>query len=288
MSNPHTVFYDAGGNYISGTLNSFFATPANCVFMRVSIPTADKTNALILRYDREDKIKVGAGSDMIPKLNFANALSALCDKPIYIYGGEYDVGTLFSGYGFSPVNDVIGVGMPRLYVNKASFDVNQSCFMLSRPGKSITIDGFYLEVTNGRYCIHDEMGANASGQSYTHKIKNCVMKQNTAIQQDFTYPRCIGIGLGNNGLIEIENCILESNVPEEIDAHTGYNGQAQNATVFVKDCVMPSGTVSATYAGVGSGFEDTVVVTNCLVNAEPRSSESATVKLIAYNNHITT
>ena len=286
VSNPHTVFYDSKGDYISGKLDSYFATPSNCVYMRISIPKTDKANALVIRYDREDRIKVGTESDMIPRLNFAHALAQLCNLPIFIYGGEYDIGALFGGYGFNPVNDVIGIGMPKLYVNKSAFDVNLSCFMLNRANKAITIDGFQLEVTNGRYCVHDEEGALSSGQYYKHIIRNCVMKQNTAIQQDFTYPRCIGIGLGNNGHIVIENCYLESNVPEEIDAHTGYNGQAQNSTVFIKDCVMPTGTVSLTDAGVGSGFVDTMVVTNCLVNAEPTASENAKVKMVKYNNAV--
>lgn len=282
VSSPHTCFYDKTGNYISGSLFTYFKTPSNCVYMRTSFPITDKSNALVIRFDREDKIKVGTSeTDMFSNLGYAFEMQTYCGKPIYIYGGEYDLSNM-TGYGFQPINDVIGIGMPKLYASKATLDYNYSIFYLQN---SVTIDGIVMETTNCRYCVHVEHGQNNNRR--TVKIKNCILKQNTeADPTNLKHPRAIGVGLGDGTQLIVENCIMESLADTDIDCHTGYAGQSDNAMAIIKDCII-SNTASATSTGVGSGFVDTVIVTNCKVASTPYViNGDDTINLIQYNNYV--
>lgn len=283
ISGCHTCFYDKDKKYISGSVMSGFVTPTKCAYIRVSFKKALKSKIKIYKTN-EQFVLLGKGgfSDFDNALNCARALNL----PIKILGGNHDIG-FYSGSGLYCDVSIYGVGMPTLYANKDSFDVNFSPINMAN-NKDVIIDGVKIVATNCRYAIHDEMGSNGENDFYKHTIRNCIIEQNTDIQSSFTYPRCIGVGMGNNGQILIENCILKSNVPEEIDAHTGYNGQIKDCTVIIKDCVMETGTVSATSVDIGDNFKDTVIVTNCLVNAIPfiNSSTKDNLKFIQYNNKV--
>ena len=284
--NTHTCFYDNNKNYVSGTLNKTFKVPNNCFFMIVSTPKTTKETFTIKRNLKKVELRVNDGYTSV---NQALIDSTMCGVPLYIYGGEWEMDYTDGSQGFFPEQDIIGIGLPLLYKRLETFDVEFSIFFLSPyPAKrDITIDGIRFETRNCRYCIHDEMGGNATlpTQHYKHIIKNCEFLCDS---------RAYGCGLGDDGQIVIENCVFRTIESERLDEaqlafHTGSVTQYRPSKVLVSNCDV-DGTVLATGLNFsGGGFMDTVRVSNNRLTSQPILENGEGVinmSLITWNNEI--
>jgi len=152
---------------------------------------------------------------------------------------------------------------------------------------TIRVENITVIVDNVRYCVHDEMGS-LSMTSYTHIFKNCKFIHKTLPNDVWNTPRCIGGGLGNKGLVIIDNCEFESKIDTSVDYHTGYSGNAQSSKVIVKDCVLANNTISATSIAYESE-QSIMIVDSCILNAEPVYNDPENykdIKLICKNNII--
>ena len=141
---------------------------------------------------------------------------------------------------------------------------------------TIRIENVTLIVSNVRYCVHDELGG-LNMTSYTHIYKNCKFKHLTAPNNVWASPRCIGGGLGNKGLIIIDNCEFESVIDTSVDYHTGYNGGAQSSKVIITNCILANNTVSATSVSY-ENEPSVMIVKSCILNSEPIHNDPNNLK----------
>lgn len=152
---------------------------------------------------------------------------------------------------------------------------------------TIRIENITVIVDNVRYCVHDEMGS-LNMLSYTHIFKNCKFIHKTLPNEAWHMPRCIGGGLGNKGLVIIDNCEFESKIDTSVDYHSGYNGNAQSSKVIIKSCILANNTISATSIAYESE-QSIMIIESCILNAEPvynGPENYKDIKLICKNNII--
>lgn len=105
---------------------------------------------------------------------------------------------------------------------------------------SFELDGLNIDVSNTRYCVHDEGGGNIKARTV---YKNCVMRNHSEIYNDNGTPRCyyqcIGGGMGRNHCVVIDNCYFDSMAGTDSDrmAVSYHNGYADDCDgeIFVKN-----------------------------------------------------
>lgn len=209
---------------------------------------------------------------------WAEAYSACSNYPydclLVIKPGEYDV-PVTNGVGYYITFDILGIGRPVLRSNNidgtASIKTTFSPFNMDSTQQNVhrttKIEGVTLVVKDVRYCVHDELGG-LRQTSYTHIFKDCVFRHLSAPDSDWANPRCIGGGLGNGGLIIIENCEFRSEIETSVDYHGGFDGGASASKIIVKDCTLANNTVSCTTTTYESD-KSIMVVQDCILAAAP-------------------
>lgn len=171
---------------------------------------------------------------------------------VMIHAGTYDLAEEFAEeleanpstvYGITLGNDVKLIFDAGVYVT-AKIPLNNTRRTYFNPFRvygNCEIIGLNIDVSNTRYCVHDE----GSGiQSWKVTFKNCVMKNHSEIytdaQGDHCYYQCIGGGMGKNTFVRIENCIFDSmaGVNPNVAAVSYHNGSASDCdgTIFVSNC----------------------------------------------------
>lgn len=282
----HVAFFNGsfsyvGGNFPSGSsnLNRVFRIPNDAVYMRVSMETEHEAYFTVKRgVDRiEVRQKTSSPGDFYASIDKAFLDARYVNLPIYIYGGEWDVTSLYTTDGIMVTTDVYGIGSPKIVAHPTTyneefsllnmFGVQQNPQVMGR----IVIDGLTLEASNMRYCIHDEMGSNTTVGldkcGYTHIVRNCILIGGTGLKRD------VGIGVGDNGFLLYENCIFMNSDPDaepnQLAMHSGFAGQRTGTIGIVKDCLFINGTCSFDEVGDYTGFTNTFIAQNNSAEAEP-------------------
>lgn len=148
---------------------------------------------------------------------------------------EYDGSSSASVVAFSPIN------------------------IYAEVSHKIIIDGLEIIANNCRYCIHDEMGSKIV-ESYHHVFRNCKFTHKTEPNSIWASPRCVGGGLGNGGLIEIQNCEFESKINTSVDYHSGRDGGCTGSKVLIQNCVASKNTFSGSTTHQPNENSQTIMV----------------------------
>lgn len=108
---------------------------------------------------------------------------------------------------------------------------------------SCSIIGLNIDVSNVRYCVHDEGLGQFKADIY---YKNCVMKNHSDIYIDaegkpHCFYQCIGGGMGAHTNVHIENCVFDSAKGGDTNAnavsyHNGISNYNCEGSVFVSNC----------------------------------------------------
>lgn len=129
--------------------------------------------------------------------------------------------------------------------------------------KGFTIENLNIECSRVRYCVHDER--NNKTDLYVNKYKNCNMYIDNTENTYWSSSRCIGGGLGKNGIVEIDNCIFETGKVGELFPVSYHNSGVENAKslIVAKNCYFKGGTSFAfSYYGV-STKKTVILVSSC-------------------------
>jgi len=213
---------------------------------------------------------------------------------VVIHEGDYDLiaegaQNLNDGYGLMPTVNIKGIGNVRLY---AALSTPSDVFSIFTPGYAdITIENLTLEITNCRYCIHDEAGVNegVTNRAYHHRYKNLKCINHGWTSGTDRWKRCIGIGLSGNGRIDIEDCSFETVYSDTsaIDAHSSWSYHQENgAVVKVHGCYIPTGGVSATSMGDTTDYMNEMYVYGNRLPNNPAINDTKNMSLYAWGNTI--
>lgn len=151
---------------------------------------------------------------------------------------------------------------------------NFSPLLLSSVGcgyVDVIIDNIEIEVAGIKYCIYDEMGA-LTNESYKHVFKNLIITHHSTPDDIMSTPRCIGGGLGNNGLNIVEGCLFSSEIKCSIDYHGAFDGGAESSKIIINNCYAPTNTVSGTTLSLKSN-PTLMIVCNCMLGYEPEQND---------------
>ena len=282
------------------TWNSYFTLPANAVKAKMVVNTAflatkyfgtmyPQWQAGVTKYltDKlyipdQDFITIGTGGDYSTiTAGFAAATAA--GKGAIILPGTYDlVSEGVSGIGLVCPKHVKGYGaLIKMILPSEDWDLSA----LNMPQSSeCIIEGVDVEVTNGRYCIHDEMYSFTG--AYHHVIKNCRLVHNSPISSVLIAPRAIGGGIGNAGSIEIYNNYIESKVSYGDAAYhsNGLGTQSGNVYVHVHDNDIAH-AVQFNSIGSSTAHKNIAYISNNRFGLYvPTDADTANMKQICWNN----
>ena len=173
---------------------------------------------------------------------------------------EYDGSSSASVVAFSPIN------------------------IYAEVSHKIIIDGLEIVANNCRYCIHDEMGSKIV-ENYHHIFRNCKFTHKTEPNSIWASPRCVGGGLGNGGVIEIQNCEFESKINTSVDYHSGRDGGCTGSKVLIQNCVAPKNTFSGSTTQQPNANSKTIMVcSGNLTNGAPiQNNYQGRVEVVVIN-----
>lgn len=226
------------------------------------------------------------------------------DTDVYVKNGTYDI-TSEIDLETAGTGPVIGNGMRLFFESNAVIQCfysgeTESVRRLFSPlnagsDKGFEIHNMKIRCKNTRYCVHDEHGN--SGVPYVNKYINCDMYLDNS-ESSWVAPQCIGGGLGNCGIIEIDGGYYEGTVAQgdnyygEISYH---NTSIANSIsqIFIKNVYCKNNTVRFGYHGAST------MVTKCFVNgcsfavaplvrAEESGDTNVNMEMIAWGNEIRT
>ena len=237
----------------------------------------------ILIPSNDNFVTIGNNGDfatLVDGFAYANAN----DLGVVILPGTYDLVTEgVNGYGLVCPKHVKGYGA-KIVLNLSNEDWDISALNMPTDKSECIIEGVDIEVTNGRYCIHDEM-YNYSG-AYHHVIKNCRLKHNSAISEVLLSPRAIGGGIGNAGVVEIYNCYADSQVTYgDIAYHSNALGsQTDNVYIHVHDNDIAH-AIQFSKSGNDDSYCNIAYVSNNRFGLHlPTEGTFTNIKTIAWNN----
>ena len=116
---------------------------------------------------------------------------------------------------------------------------------------SFRLENIEMEVTNVRYCVHEDMGALDSSlrpDFYTGEYINCKMLHNGTISNTFNVASCIGGGTMNKSHHIVDGCYLESpSGKNPVGYHNNYSSNGGVARVQMRNCYLANnGTLTLT------------------------------------------
>lgn len=312
-----TVFFNKDKKYINGARTDVFTTPDNCHYMIANVSTNIDIDAFMIiesdtvinKYAKflpyyndftypfgyvkkseidgilNEYVTVGATGCDFTKVGEAFAYAREKDKYVVITEGTYDlVAEGISGNGYILPKKVVGYGA-KLLCNLKSEDWNLSPLNTDYRYDAFEVYGLTIECTNCGYCIHDEMGAKTSG-AYHNIFKDLHLIHNGAVSAVIIAPNNIGGGCGNNGYIEIDNCVFEQNggYNKNIDYHTSFTKHQENDTIIKCTNSVLNKQITITAIGSDTSFVNKMYVSNCLLGTIPVNKTNVNVQMIAWNN----
>ena len=229
-----------------------------------------------------DFITIGSG-ELYETLAEGFAYARANNLGVIIKPGTYNIlPTGASDKGLICPKHIIGYGV-KIIANLPSENWNYSPLNIDVNQAETIIEGLEIELTNGRYCIHDEM-YNRAG-AYHNIYKNLRLIHKSDISETLLAPRAIGGGIGNSGCVEIYNTYAESKVSYgDIDYHSnGLGDQTGIVNIYVHDCEFKN-TIKATHSGTSTDYMNKMYVSNCLCGSLPIAGEDINIELISWNN----
>lgn len=241
-------------------------------------------------------VTIGIGTEH-PTIKEGFAYARSHDKKVVIAPGTYDLveeGIEDTDSGFILPKEVHGYGVTFL-CNLDTENWNISPVNISGSGQGTKLYGITIICSNCRYCIHDERGY-ATGGYYHNIFKDLNLIHNSAASSTLTNPQCIGGGLGNGGYIEIENCVFDSKVSNEVTYHSyahksapdaPYDNQTIPCTVIIKDSWFKH-KASATSIGSYTTVMNKMYINNCSIGTAITHSTETNIEIIDWNNSVRT
>ena len=249
-------------------------------------PTVDDYIPYSEYYEKEsDVVYIGNGTNFNIKNGLAyaveNNLTAIINKGVYDLVSEG-----ISGEGNKLPKHLIGYGVT-LKADLPTENWDWSPLNVDMTRSETIVEGLTVEVSNCRYCIHDEM-YNRS-EPYHNVFKNLRLVHKTGATSTLIAPHCIGGGLGNGGIIEIENVIASANLYKDISYHSCAGTPTMLNRVFVKNSIIKhcveAGHVTPITPYVEQ-FVNKVYVSGCILGRQPVTNVDTSIQIVAWNNVI--
>ena len=301
-------YYDSNDDPIDSLYNLGFTqwdedviVPSGAVKLRATVTSSYESTAFIGVYyskwddnkkyalspniivPRQDYITIGSGGDF-ETITAGFAAAIALDSGVIILPGTYNlVSEGVSGYGLVCPKHVIGYGA-KIKMILPSEDWDISAFNMPDDKPECIIEGVDIEVTNGRYCIHDEMYSYTG--AYHHVIKNCRLKHNSPISAILLSPRTIGGGIGNAGVVEIYNNYCESQITYgDLAYHSNALGaQTDNVYIHVHDNDIAH-AIQFSKSGSDSSYCNIAYISNNRFGtAIPTNDINVNMQQICWNN----
>lgn len=214
------------------------ATPSDTVFNTI-------TDAIVYANDNSNTtILVASGDyDIIDELGGSAYTENLSGTSSYAGGLRLGNNTTIKGLGS-------GAKLIANYL-AATNQVMTDRFSIFNIVGSFVLENIEMEVTNVRYCVHEDMAALSAGDRpsyYKAEYKNCKMKHNGSSSTSYNIPACIGGGTMNNSLHVIDGCFFDS--PTGTNPASYHNNATTNngiSRVVLKDSYFANnGTMAFT------------------------------------------
>ena len=150
-----------------------------------------------------------------------------------------------------------------------------------------TVRNLNLTDKNVRYSVHDERGS--ATDQYINKFESCVFDHDKGTGAG--YIQTIGGGLGKNGYVVFDGCIIKSkNSTDRIFSYHNSGTAGARSNLLIKNCIIEGG-IRFSYYGT-STLISTMIVTNCQMKSEPlvtqetSSMTTVNVEIKSWNNDI--
>ena len=232
-------------------------------------------------------VYIGNGTNFNIKNGLAyaveNNLTAIINKGVYDLVSEG-----ISGDGNKLPKHLIGYGVT-LKADLPTENWDWSPLNVDMNRDETIVEGLTIEVSNCRYCIHDEMYNRT--EPYHNVFKNLRLVHKTGATSTLIAPHCIGGGFGNGGIIEIENVIVSANLYKDISYHACAGTPRIVNRVYVKDSIVKhcvevsNATPTNPYV---EQFVNKVYVSNCILGRQPITDVDGHIQIVAWNNTINT
>lgn len=185
---------------------------------------------------------------------------------------------------------IIGINGAKLTANySGSVDDVKTKFSILNVISNCEIIGLDMEVTNVRYCVHDDPNnlyhSNLSG--YRVVYKDCIMKHNGS-DGSYSAPACIGAGTTQASEHVIERCRFTS--PSTYQNAVTYHNNSGNKTgkVTITNCAFLNDCTIRLYAMEETGsYIDSLICGNYIganINIEPSTTDR--FDLVSFNNTV--
>lgn len=273
-----TAFYDTNKVFISGVDgagNESWTTPANCYYVRISIPstafllteqlelgdtpTTYQTYGSKLSYNdlidtppTTTTVTVGTGKDYSTIAAAIAAVTGTVDSPvdIKIYAGTYVEGNL-------PLKDyvnIVGVDRDSVVIDfpgTSGDEINQDVFRGAAKCtiKNLTAKGEYV-----KYVLHADEGGDC--EIVLEQVK--FEKIGTAAN----YAAAVGLGLRGDQKFKVKNSELIGTVSSSLGAlycHN-WNDQIGNAILEIENSYLHGANTGAYIGSLGSGMTDLLIL----------------------------
>jgi hypothetical protein len=255
------------------------------VYTRIYSTQWSKWTEFINNTTSNKPLYVGDGG--IPSLTDAIMDNDKLNTVIYVQDGVYDLEAEFKAkYGENFFTDfnaqsrkglILDNNVKIICSNKAiiKFDYkgdNPLVKQLFSPLNSGT-HGFELInatviASNCRYCVHDERGY--SEDFYENVYEKCTFNMDNSGNTDWASKACIGGGLGKNGLITINGCVLDSVGTDDNYGILSYHNNTpanSKSKLLITNNYLKKGTIRI--ASHGSSEEiSTMIVGNNKINGD--------------------
>lgn len=296
------AFYDNDKNYLSGVAvangnhaYTEYDIPVNAKYARISI----RSNSLNTAY-----IGLNNGIDcpidiitVLPYVyrtaDFASLRSAIDyaiqfkNAKVFVKYGNYNLLQEFATeisnsqatqYGICLENGVhilfeSGITVRALY---SGTDENVltyfSPFYAGAKGGGFTLENLVIDVSNVRYCVHDELGGLEVPTD--NKFINCRMTMDNTTATRNWYYQCIGGGCAKNSYVEIRNCYFKTKIAETTDGYASvsyHNADHDNAqsNIVISNCYFADkSTVRVSHYG-NSPKKSLLTLDNCSLGSAP-------------------
>ena len=226
---------------------------------------------------------------------YTNVMNMGENTHIYIKPGVYDISAFIEADNNAQMNIgnnciVEGLGDVTIKCHLVTPSSVPSIFNFSTGNgeiKNLTLEG-----SNIRYIVHDECGGPQTTPG-THKITNCVLKYTGNGWADFTYPRCVGGGNGNDVVTIIEDCILEDTNDVCIDYHSNFivlgEGSPQpthGAKVIIRNCYSETSKINFSTLEQDAGEFPVVCLVSNDYMKEPLTASGVAYVVKQWNNSV--
>ena len=330
----HVAFFSANAisvaNYVSGVvLKGDFTIPSGVTYMAVSFdyihgPAAWCNQKSLFssqgmrRQFMNNEVKVAKdGTGDFDKIT--DALAYALDNPgttIYVDKGTYDlIDELGAQYfedfeyvAYTNMGPQIGYGTHLICSPKAKVTCHytgnnedvMTGFSPFNPVATNTdgagdyiIENLVVEASNVRYCVHDDVGTQRV--PYTHEYRRCQMSLDNSERPSGGHThRCIGGGLGVQGIIVVEDCYFDGAGDTDDVAlafhNDNYSGDPQSSITFNRNYFYGTNTIEI--ASIGNQ----TVKTKCMITGNSLGSDIVyrrigsvdNMEIVAWNNEVRT